>query len=150
MFGEVERVETGVDRGAAVIGVLVEESIPEHKVAARGAMRSDDFKTEVLEMDGLVDQDGGELYRLQAQADEKAGEAAIEAAGLRAARKPQKGRASRWNLNAIADAMRVHSRRTGQPPRRTDWEHAGEDHPAASTVYRVAGSWRRALEAAGL
>jgi len=76
--------------------------------------------------------------------------AAIEAAGLRPARERANGRTSRWNLSAIADAMRVHARRTGQPPRRSDWEHAGDDHPAASTVYRAAGSWRRALEAAGL
>jgi transcriptional regulator with XRE-family HTH domain len=76
--------------------------------------------------------------------------AAIEAAGLPPAREQEKGRTSRWNLSAIADAMRVHARRTGQPPRRSDWEHADHDHPAASTVYRAAGSWRRALEAAGL
>jgi hypothetical protein len=76
--------------------------------------------------------------------------AAIEAAGLRPARERGKGRTSRWNLNAIADAMWVHARRAGRAPRRSDWERAGDDHPAASTVYRVAGSWRRALEAAGL
>jgi hypothetical protein len=76
--------------------------------------------------------------------------AAIEAAGLRPAREQVKGRTSRWSLNAIADAMWVDARRTGQAPRRSDWQHASEDHPAASTVYRVAGSWRQALEAAGL
>jgi hypothetical protein len=76
--------------------------------------------------------------------------AAVEAAGLA----PPPGRSAsavrRWELEAIADAMRGHAGRTGQAPRRSDWQHAGEDHPAASTVYRVAGSWQRALEAAGL
>jgi hypothetical protein len=76
--------------------------------------------------------------------------AAIDAAGLRHARVQAEARPSRWNLDAIANAMRVHARRSGQPPRRSDWERAGDDHPAASTVYRVAGTWRRALEAAGL
>ena len=76
--------------------------------------------------------------------------AAVEAAGLRPARERASGRPSRWNLQAIAEAMRAHAGRTGHTPRRSDWEHADEDHPAVSTVYRVAGSWRRALEAAGL
>jgi Homing endonuclease associated repeat len=76
--------------------------------------------------------------------------AAIEAAALGRARGQPDGRPPRWSLNAIAEAMRDHASRTGQPPRRSDWQHASEDHPAASTVYRVAGSWRQALEAAGL
>ena len=75
--------------------------------------------------------------------------AAVEAAGLaQPIRRVDPVR--RWDLEAIADAMRDHAGRTGQAPRRSDWQHAGEDHPAASTVYRVAGSWQRALEAAGL
>lgn len=76
--------------------------------------------------------------------------AAVEAAGLRPPRARWNGRPSGWNLQAIAEAMRAHAGRTGHTPRRSDWEHAGEGHPAASTVYRVAGSWQRAVEAAGL
>jgi hypothetical protein len=76
--------------------------------------------------------------------------AAIEAAGLRAPPRRAAGAPPRWSLEAIAHAMRRHARCTGRPPRRSDWQHAGEDHPAASTVYRVAGSWRRAVDAAGL
>jgi hypothetical protein len=76
--------------------------------------------------------------------------AAIEAAGLRPARERGNGPPSRWNLQAIAEAMRAYAARTGEAPRRSDWQHAGEDHPAASTVYRVAGSWRRAIEASGV
>jgi DNA-binding CsgD family transcriptional regulator len=75
--------------------------------------------------------------------------AAIEAAGLRPAERGN-GPPSRWNLQAIGEAMRAHAGRTGETPRRSDWQHASEDHPAASTVYRVAGSWRRAVAAAGL
>ena len=54
------------------------------------------------------------------------------------AREQDEGRQSRWNLSAIAEAMRIHASRTGQGPRRSDRRHASEDHPAASTVYRVA------------
>jgi hypothetical protein len=77
-------------------------------------------------------------------------QAAIEAAGLRPARWRSNGPAARWDLRSIAAAMRGHAERTGRAPRRSDWEHAAKDHPAASTVYRVAGSWRRAVAAAGL
>jgi hypothetical protein len=74
-------------------------------------------------------------------------QAAVEAAGLRPVRARGNGPPSRWNLQAIAEAMRAYAARTGEAPRRSDWQHAGEDHPAASTVYRVAGSWQRATEA---
>ena len=73
--------------------------------------------------------------------------AAIEAAGLKAAPARGPGAPSRWGVEEIAAAMRNHAERTGAFPRRSDWHRAGQDHPAASTVYRVAGSWGRAVEA---
>jgi hypothetical protein len=52
--------------------------------------------------------------------------AAVEAAGLA----PRPGRRAtgvrRWDLGTIAEAMRAHAGRTGQAPRRSDWQHAGK------------------------
>jgi transposase len=72
--------------------------------------------------------------------------AALEAAGF-ARRAP--GARRQWSEAQIVAAIRDWQQRTGEPPRPSEWRHAGERHPAASTVYRVLGSWRRALEAAG-
>jgi hypothetical protein len=75
---------------------------------------------------------------------------AVEAAGLRPTHGGGNGPPTRWDLPAITEAMRKHARRTGRAPRRIDWQSASTDHPAASTVYRAAGSWQRAVAAAGL
>jgi transposase len=72
---------------------------------------------------------------------------AVEGAGLTGTGAREPGAPSRWGLEEIAAAMRRHAERTGAFPRRSDWHRAGRDHPAASTVYRVAGSWGRAVEA---
>ena len=72
---------------------------------------------------------------------------AVAAAGLAGTGAREPGAPSRWGLEEIAAAMRRHAERTGAFPRRSDWHRAGEDHPSASTVYRVAGSWVRAVEA---
>jgi hypothetical protein len=73
--------------------------------------------------------------------------AAVRAAGLDPARS---GAPRRWTAEEIVAALCKHAARHGAPPAGGDWAHAGGDHPARSTVYRVMGSWRRALEAAGL
>jgi hypothetical protein len=75
--------------------------------------------------------------------------AALERAGLPVpAAAPESRRV--WTRERISEAVRRWQRETGRSPRRSDWQHAADWHPAASTVYRVAGSWQRALEAAGL
>jgi Homing endonuclease associated repeat len=122
-----------LDRLAPHPGRLVARSLPEHEGAARYRSAPGGWPSA-----STVAARFGSLG------------AAIEAAGLGRARGQPDGRPPRWSFNAIAEAMRDHASRTGQPPRRSDWQHASEDHPAASTVYRVAGSWRQALEAAGL
>jgi Homing endonuclease associated repeat len=72
--------------------------------------------------------------------------AAVAAAGFR----PMAlGPRPRWTRERIAAAVAEWQQRSGRPPTTGDWRHAGERHPSASTVYRVLGSWRRALEATG-
>jgi Homing endonuclease associated repeat len=55
----------------------------------------------------------------------------------------------RWTEERIVAAIKSWVNRTGAPPTRTQWSRAGRGHPAASTVYRVIGLWRRALAEAG-
>lgn len=72
--------------------------------------------------------------------------AALEAAGVEPARR---GARTRWTSDRIVEAVRAWQRAHGTPPTHLDWQSAGDDHPARSTVYRVMGSWEAALEAAG-
>jgi hypothetical protein len=74
---------------------------------------------------------------------------AVEAASVAGTGARGPGAPSRWRVEEIAAAMRRHADRTGRLPRRTDWRRAGDDHPSASTVYRIVGSWERAVKAAG-
>jgi hypothetical protein len=55
-----------------------------------------------------------------------------------------------WTEKQIVAALRRDARRRGRPPRRTDWERAGERHPSSSSVYRIFGPWSNAIAAAGL
>jgi hypothetical protein len=73
--------------------------------------------------------------------------AAIRRAGLHP---PPPGPRRRWTEERIVAAIESWVKRAGTPPTRTDWSHAGPGHPAASTVYRVIGPWRRALAKAGV
>lgn len=59
------------------------------------------------------------------------------------------GPRTRWTEERIVAAIKAWVNRTGAPPTRMEWSRAGRDHPAASTVYRVMGPWRRALAKAG-
>lgn len=73
--------------------------------------------------------------------------AAIIASGFEV---PTGGAATRWPPERIVSALRAHRERSGAIPRPTDWVRSGDDHPAQSTVYRVLGSWQRALALAGI
>jgi len=73
--------------------------------------------------------------------------AAIAAAGFEV---PTGGAPTRWPPERILSALRTHRERSGAIPRPTDWVRSGDDHPAQSTVYRVLGSWQRALSLAGI
>jgi hypothetical protein len=75
--------------------------------------------------------------------------AALERAGRRVAA-PAPGSRWVWTRERIVEAVRRWERESGRPPRRSDWQHAADWHPAASTVYRPMGSWRVALRAAGI
>lgn len=57
---------------------------------------------------------------------------------------------SSWSREAIIEAMRTEFERTGLPPSTERWNAATPEHPHASTVRRVFGSWGAALEAAEL
>jgi len=55
-----------------------------------------------------------------------------------------------WGPDAIIAAILAWAdEHNGQPPKRRDWNVAGPDHPGGEPVYRVFGSWRAALTAAG-
>jgi hypothetical protein len=71
------------------------------------------------------------------------------AAGLRAAglEPPPAGR---WNDGEIVEALREWAARHHRPPLSSDWRHATPDHPSAALARRRFGSWRAALDAAGL
>ena len=71
------------------------------------------------------------------------------AAGLRAAGlEPPPAR--RWNDGEIVEALREWAARHDRPPLSSDWRHAAPDHPSAALARRRFGSWRAALDAAGL
>jgi hypothetical protein len=71
------------------------------------------------------------------------------AAGLRAAGlEPPPMR--RWSDGEIVEALRAWTARHGTPPLSSDWQHAAPDHPTAALAQRRLGSWRAALEAAGV
>ena len=50
----------------------------------------------------------------------------------------------------VLAALRAWSVRHGRPPLSTDWRRAAGDHPTAALVQHRFGSWRAALEAAGI
>ena len=73
--------------------------------------------------------------------------AAVRRAGLDP---PPRGPQPRWTEERIVAAIQSWLNTTGAPPTRTQWSRSGDGHPAASTVYRVIGRWRRALAEAGV
>jgi hypothetical protein len=50
----------------------------------------------------------------------------------------------------IVAALRAWTARHGRPPLSSDWRRAGPDHPTAALAQARFGSWRAALEAAGV
>ena len=71
------------------------------------------------------------------------------AAGLRAAGlEPPQTR--RWIDGEILEALRGWTARHGRPPLSTDWQRSEGDHPTAALAGGRFGSWRAALEAAGV
>jgi DNA-binding CsgD family transcriptional regulator len=75
--------------------------------------------------------------------------AAVTRAGLKPPR-PASGSQRVWTRGRIVEAMHHWYGERGRPPTRSDWQKASDWHPAASTVYRVFGSWKAALKAARL
>ena len=75
--------------------------------------------------------------------------AAVTRAGLKPPR-PASGSQRVWTRGRIVEAMQRWYGEHGRPPTRSDWQKASDWHPAASTVYRVFGSWEAALKAARL
>jgi Homing endonuclease associated repeat len=75
--------------------------------------------------------------------------AAVTRAGLKPLR-PASGSQRVWTRARIVEAMQRWHGEHGRPPTRSDWQKASDWHPAASTVYRVFGSWMAALKAARL
>jgi Homing endonuclease associated repeat len=74
--------------------------------------------------------------------------AAVTRAGLKP---PGRASGSRrvWTRGRVVEAMQRWYGERGRFPTRSDWQKAGDWHPAASTVYRVFGSWKAALKATG-
>jgi hypothetical protein len=56
----------------------------------------------------------------------------------------------RWNRDTITYSIDLWHRRYLRAPTFEEWQRAGRDHPATSTVIRVFGSWNKAIRAAGL
>ena len=75
--------------------------------------------------------------------------AALRRAGLNPSG-PAIGRQRVWTRGRVVQAMQRWYGERGRPPTRSDWQQASDWHPAASTVYRVFGSWNAALKAARL
>jgi hypothetical protein len=67
---------------------------------------------------------------------------ALTAAGLRPHRRT-------WTREEIVTALKASAAQHGRPPADTDWLRASHDHPPASTVKNVFGSWSAALRDAG-
>jgi len=55
-----------------------------------------------------------------------------------------------WSDQEILAALRRFAEREGRPPTEGDWKTNGTDHPGRVTARNHFGSWRAALEAAGL
>jgi hypothetical protein len=71
------------------------------------------------------------------------------AAGLRAAGlEPPPTRS--WSDGELVEALKAWTARHGRPPLSSDWQHAAPDHPTAAVARRRFGSWRAALNAAGV
>jgi hypothetical protein len=75
--------------------------------------------------------------------------AAVRRAGLNPSG-PGSGTHRVWTRGRVVQAMQRWYGEHGRPPTRSDWQKASDWHPAASTVYRVFGSWKEALKAARL
>jgi Homing endonuclease associated repeat len=69
--------------------------------------------------------------------------AGLRAAGLDPARR-------RWTNGEIVEALRAWTARHSRPPLSSDWRRSATDHPTAAFVQGRFGSWRAALEAAGV
>jgi DNA-binding CsgD family transcriptional regulator len=63
---------------------------------------------------------------------------------------PASGSRRVWTRGRIVEAMQRWYGERRRFPTRSDWQKASDWHPAASTVYRVFGSWKAALKAARL
>jgi hypothetical protein len=70
-------------------------------------------------------------------------------AGLRAAGLEPLPR-RRWSDADIVAALRAWTARRGRPPLFSNWRRAAEDHPTAALAQVRFGTWRAALEAAGV
>lgn len=58
---------------------------------------------------------------------------------------------SRWgSREAVIRALQRDAKRRGRSPKMPEWRRATADHPSATTVRKMFGSWNRGLEAAGL
>lgn len=56
----------------------------------------------------------------------------------------------RWTRERIVEAFLAETERLGRVPLSSEWCTSGESHPTRDTVRRTFGSWRAALEAAGV
>jgi Homing endonuclease associated repeat len=68
---------------------------------------------------------------------------ALAHAGLRPHRRT-------WTRDAIVSALHAWAAAHGRPPEQREWQMAGTEHPPASTVANVFGSWTAALPVAEL
>jgi hypothetical protein len=59
-------------------------------------------------------------------------------------------RARQFSAMEVLDALGRWAEQHGRPPTYEDWKRAGEEHPSATTVAKLFGSWSAALLAAGL
>lgn len=55
-----------------------------------------------------------------------------------------------WSDEQIFSALRSFFAEHGRAPTHAEWSKAGYEHPAANTLSRRFGSWRKAIIAAGL
>lgn len=76
--------------------------------------------------------------------------AALAAAGLPTPASLANAARERWGEQEIIAALHAHRAARGETPRGRDWPASTAEHPSMDRVVAVFGSWRAAVEAAGL
>lgn len=63
---------------------------------------------------------------------------------------PTKARIDKWPRDHLLDLLKAEAKRLGRPPRLSDWKTPTDLHPSYRVVCREFGSWKIALDCAGV